>query len=48
MPFLQEVTSVKPQITERDLRPIAAGLSWTRQRSAWGGVVALRKMISIF
>jgi hypothetical protein len=33
--FLPEVTSGKPSITERHLRPIAAELSWARQRSAW-------------
>jgi hypothetical protein len=37
--FLPEVTSGKPPITERHLRPIAAELSWARQRSAWGRVV---------
>jgi hypothetical protein len=31
-------TSGKPSITERHLRPIAAELSWARQRSAWGRV----------
>jgi hypothetical protein len=36
--FLPEVTSGKPSITERHLRPIAAELSWARQRSAWGRV----------
>jgi hypothetical protein len=33
--FLPQVTSGKPPITERHLRPIAAELSWVRQRSAW-------------
>jgi hypothetical protein len=37
--FLPEVTSGKPPITERHVRPIAAELSWARQRNAWGRVV---------
>jgi hypothetical protein len=36
--FLPEVTSGRPPITERNLRPIAAELSWARQRSSWGRV----------
>jgi hypothetical protein len=41
--FLPEVTSGKPPITERHLWPIAAELSWARQRSAWGRVVEPRQ-----
>jgi hypothetical protein len=32
--FLPEVTSGKPPITERHLRPMVAELNWARQRSA--------------
>jgi hypothetical protein len=33
--FLLPVVNGRPQVTERDVRPIAAEASWARQRRAW-------------
>ena len=36
--FLPEVTSGRPAIQERILRPIAAAVSWERQREMWKAI----------